>query len=197
MTFEELLAEVYTLTNRPDLEAETKAAIKAATLKAHQSDFYSKDISEALINLGNTDAYIWSFDVITHISNFRAIKYIRKYDSNTSEPGDFISIILPEQVLDSYKVTREDVAYVAGRNIEIRSSTAFSKMIFACYVNPIVTNSGYSSWVADLYPYVIVYEAARVVFKTIGYDEQSAQYEKLVGEQFMHLKLNAITDVGY
>ena len=197
MTFGELLAEVYTLTNRSDLVAETKVAVKSATLKAHQSDFYSKDLSEVYINLGTTDAYVWSFDVITHVSNFRAIKYIRKYDPDTSEPGDFISIILPEEVLDSYKVTRKDVAYVAGRNIEIKSSTEFSKMIFASYVNPIITESGYSSWVADLYPYAIVYEATRIVFKTIGFDEQAAQYEKLANDQLQILKTNAISDVGY
>ena len=46
MTFDELVAEVYLLTARGDLTAETQSAVKAATLKAHKSDFFSKDIFE-------------------------------------------------------------------------------------------------------------------------------------------------------
>ena len=45
MTFAEILEEVYLITNRRDLEAQTKSAIKKATLKAHQSDFYYRDLS--------------------------------------------------------------------------------------------------------------------------------------------------------
>jgi hypothetical protein len=45
-TFSELCSEVHTLTNRPDLVNETKLAVKAATLKLHQKDFFYKDISE-------------------------------------------------------------------------------------------------------------------------------------------------------
>lgn len=196
MTFDELLTEVYLLTNRSDLEVQTKAAIKAATLKAHMSDFYSKDIYESYIDLGATDNYVHSFDYISSISNFRAIKYIRKIDSD-GEAGDFIEVIEPEEVLDSYGVGRTDIAYVAGRVIEIKSSTEFSKLILGCYVLPIIVEATYSSWVAELYPYAIVFEAARVVFKTIGFDEESAAYERLVAEQFILLKASALSDVGY
>ena len=196
MTFTELLTEVYLLTNRDDLVAQTKAAVKTATLKAHMSDFYSKDIYEKYIDLGTTDSYVHSFDYISSISNFRSIKYMRKLDSN-NEAGDFIEVIEPEEVLDSYGVARTNIAYVAGRVIEIKSSTEFSKMILGCYVLPITTESNFSSWVAELYPYVIIYEAARVLFKTIGFDEESAAYERLVAEQFILFKASALSDVGY
>ena len=43
-TFAELVADVKILTNRPDLDAEIKLAVKAATLKAHHTDFYPKDL---------------------------------------------------------------------------------------------------------------------------------------------------------
>lgn len=197
MTFAELLEEVYTLTNRPDLVNETKSAVKAATLKLHQTDFYSKDIAELRIVLGvSTTTYIYSFDYISAISNFRAIKYIRKLDS-TETPTEFFDIITPEEVLDSYNIVRTDVCYVAGRVLELRSSTAFNKMILGAYVFPIVTENGYSSWIAELYPYAIVYEAARIIFKTIGFDEQSAAFAGLVTEQVALLKLSALPDYAY
>ena len=84
MTFDELLTEVYLLTSRSDLIDQTKAAIKAATLKAHQSDFYSKDIYERHVELSGDAAYVHSLDYISLISNFRAIKYLRKFDSSDS-----------------------------------------------------------------------------------------------------------------
>lgn len=194
----DLATLVYELTKRPDLVDETKSAIKAATLKAHMSDYYSKDIYEMYVNLSDTTSkYIWSLDYITLMSNFRSLKYIRKYDSDAGEPSDFIEVITPNEVLDSYKVTKTDVCYVAGRVIEIRSSTAISKLILAAYVNPIITDADYSSWVAELYPYAIVYEAARIIFKTIGYDEQFAAYKELVADQYILLQRTALTDVGY
>lgn len=195
MTFDELLAEVYVLTNRPDLIAETKSAVKAATLKAHQSDFYSKDIYETVIT-APTAAYVHSIDYPAIITNFRALKYIRKLDA-TGNPTDFITVITPEEVLDSYGTAKSDIAYIAGRVIELRSSTEVQKLLLGCYVFPIIAETSYGSWVAELFPYAIVYEAARVVFKTIGYDEQTAQYEKLVAEQFTLLRQSALSDVGY
>ena len=45
-TYQELYDDVVTITKRPDLAAETALAIRAATLKLHQSDFYFKDLFE-------------------------------------------------------------------------------------------------------------------------------------------------------
>lgn len=190
MTFDELKQEIFNLTNRPDLESETESAIKAATLKAHQSDYYSKDIYETVLTTEDT-GYIHSIDYPSAIPNFRSLKYIRKPDEG------YISIISPEEIFDVYGEQKADIAYIAGRAIELRSSTQINTLIIAAYVNPIVAKLYYSSWVAENYPYAIIFEAARVLFKTIGYDEQSRAYEALVFEQYAALRREALTDVGY
>ena len=41
-----LMTDVMTITNRADLIAETKLAVKQATLKMHQVDYFPKDIFE-------------------------------------------------------------------------------------------------------------------------------------------------------
>jgi hypothetical protein len=46
-TLAELQADVITITNRPDLVAETLLAVKKATLKMHQLDFFYKDLVES------------------------------------------------------------------------------------------------------------------------------------------------------
>jgi len=196
MTFDELVAEVYTLTNRPDLVAETKSAVKVATLKAHQSDFFSKDIYETGVEFDTSD-FLHSLDYISLISNFRAFKYFRRVESANDTYGYDLTVLTPDELLDSYGVHKTDVAYVAGRVLEIRSAVDFQYGLMGCYVNPIVREGAYTSWIAEQIPYAIIFEAARVVFKAIGYDEQSTSFERLTAEQYALLRTSALSDVGY
>jgi len=64
-TFAELVADVYIATNRPDLVTQTALAVKVATLKAHQTDFYPKDIFETGIQW-NPVAYVQSLSYRTY-----------------------------------------------------------------------------------------------------------------------------------
>ena len=163
MTFDELVAEVYLITNRPDLVNETNSAVKAATLKAHKSDFYSKDIFETGVEFDTTD-FRQSLDYITLVSNFRSLSYFRRVEDELDDKGQFFDIITPLEILDSYGLGRTDIAYVAGRVLEIRSSVSFKFALLGAYVSPVVREGAYLSWVAEQFPYAIVYEAARVVF---------------------------------
>lgn len=193
-TFTELLADVYTLTNRPDLVAETTLAVKAATLKMHQRDFFPKDLFETGISF-STSEYQQQLDYRSILPRYRALKYIRKTDV-TAVPGDFLSVILPEQTLDSYKVTKDNVVYLAGAVLQIRSSTLLQYIILGCYNNPSVDPTAYSSWIALDHPYAIVFEAARVVFKSIGFMEESSQMDRLVQEQVQELD-QEISTLGF
>ena len=46
MTLEELQNEVILLTSRPDLVDRTLQAVKSATLKMHQREFWRRDLRE-------------------------------------------------------------------------------------------------------------------------------------------------------
>lgn len=196
MTFDELVDDVITLTNRPDLVARTDSAVRAATLKAHHLDFFSKDLFETGVNFEELN-FKHSFDYTGLVSNFRAFKYLRKASDACDDTGIFFDIITPDELLDSYGSNRTDIAYVAGRALEIRSSNEFQFALLSCYVHPVITKSGYCSWIALQYPYAIIYEAVRTLFKGIGYDEQAVEYSRLTGEEFELLKLSNIQDVGY
>ena len=193
-TFTELCSDVYTLTARPDLVNETKLAVKAATLKAHQSDFYYKDLYETGVSFSAED-YTQVLEFRSLLPRFRATKYIRKTDS-TGTPGDFLNLITPALSLDRYGSQREDVFYAAGEVIQIKSSTLLQYILFGCYLNPDVAEATYSSWVALDHPYYIVYEAATTLFKTIGQDEAASVYTKLATEQLMMLKSSNIEVEG-
>lgn len=193
-TFAELLADVYTLTNRPDLVDETKLAVKQATLKAHHTDFYPKDLYEVGVSFASA-AYLQSLEYRTLIPRYRALKFLRKSDV-TGTPGTILTVLTPEQILDSYSQQKVDICYLAGTQIEIKSSTELQYMLLGCYMHPDITELGFSSWIALDHPYAIVYEAASTLFKMIGYDEQAAMMKQNVLEQFTVLRME-LSAVGY
>lgn len=196
-TFAELLDEVYTVTKRPDLIAETKLAVKAATLKLHQSDFYFKDLFETGISFSDS-AYIQQLDIKVIIPRFRALKYLRRYDnSGSGAAAEFFTILSPTQTLDEYGLEQSGIAYMAGSSLNIKSATAFQYALLGVYLNPSIVESNFVSWIADDHPYAIVFEALRVLFKQIGYDEQAAAYERLAGEQLAEVKMAGIQAEGY
>ena len=197
-SFTDLVTDVYSLTNRPDLVNETALAIRAATLKAHHSDFYPKDLFETGIQFGISD-YQQSLDYVSLIPLWRSIKYIRKVDITTSPytPGKFLDLISPEQSLDSYAQNKEDVYYLAGREIKIRSIDQQANYVVGCYVHPDVTVTGYNSWVANEHEFAIVYEATAIIFKTIGYDEQVSTYRQMVTEEYNMLRSSNLLAVGF
>jgi hypothetical protein len=196
MTLADLINEVYTITGRSERIAETASAVKSATLKAHQSDYYYKDIFETGVAF-DAAAFIQQIDYRTLIPNWRATKYLRKYNNTAGTPGKFIELVPPEMVLDGYNVEREDIYYVAGSHINIKSSTSEQYYLMGCYVNPDITTLGFNSWIAYDHPYSIVYDAAATVFKAIGKDEEASLYRNLVAEQIAMVRTSNITPAGY
>ena len=194
-SFSSLVADVMSLTNRPDLVNETNLAVKAATLKAHHSDDYIRDFSEYSITFSGAD-YYQSLDFKNVVPLWRKPRYIRKFNLDTSLPGDFLKYIEPEKVVDEFGASRQDIYYVAGSNIQIRSSNLLQYILVGAYCNPVVVPANFNSWIADDYPFAIIYEAAAIIFKTVGYDEQVPVYRQMVAEQLQLLKQHAVTGLG-
>lgn len=195
MTLTELQEEVYTITKRPDLVAETLLAVRQSTLALHQSDYFWKDVGETGLSFP-TAAYLQEIEYRSIIPQFRSIKYLRKSDS-TGAVGAFFTVITPEAVLDLYGTDRTDVCYAAGASIEIKSSTQIQYAILGYYKNPVVTVSGYNSWIALDHPYAIILEAAEKVFKMIGKTEEFAAFKFLRDEERSRLGLSNIQAMGY
>lgn len=195
MTLTELQQEVYTLTNRPDLVAETLLAVRQSTLALHQSDFFFRDIEETGISF-TSSAYTQELEYRPIIPLFRSLKYLRKANADGTV-GAFFTVVQPESILDSYGVDRTDVCYAAGASIEIKSSTQFQYAVLGYYANPNITVSGYNSWIALDHPYAIVFEAAEKVFKMIGKTEEFAAYKLLRDEEKQRLMMTNIQVSGY
>jgi hypothetical protein len=196
MNLTELRAEVYTLTNRPDLVDQTLTAIRSATLKLHQQDFYPKDLYETGISF--TDAlFLQQLEYRTIIPRWRAFKYLRRTDITGTSTLNFYELIPPEASLDDYLTNRENVCYLAGSVLQIRSATQLQYALLGCYLNPNITVSGYTSWIANDHPYAIIFAAAATVFKMIGKTEEFAAYTGLANDEANHIGLSNIVATGY
>lgn len=197
MTLTELITEVYGITIRPDKDTLTKSMVKAAVLKLHQCDFFSKDLLETLIDFG-VPGFFNTFQTANVSVLWRALKYLRRVDVTSGLPvGPPLFIMsAPDVFMDEYQAEKLNVAYEAGLAINIRTKALTQKFALGCYLNPNVTDAGFSSWIAVSHPYAIVFEAAAWVFKSIGKLEEEASMRILAGEQMALLKLSNLQTVG-
>lgn len=195
MNFAELVSNVYTITGRPDRVAETSAAVQAATLRGHQSDYYYKDIFEAGVAFSSSD-YIQNLDYRALLPRWRALKYLRKYDYANSAPSTFLTVIPPELVLDRYKVQKQDVCYVAGDYVQINSATQEQYYLLGCYINPDVTSTGFDSWIALDHPWFIIYDAAAKVEVALGKLEEAKLHAGMAEDELQKIRISNITPVG-
>lgn len=199
MNLTELQSEVILLTKRPDLAALTLSAIKASTLKMHQADYYPKDLFETGVAFDEA-LTLQSLQYKQVFPRWRALKYLRKVDATANPPAAFgpsLEVITPEQILDGYGYQRNEVCYEAGQILQIRLAHPHQYFSVGCYLHPDITDGNYSSWIADDFPYSIVYDAAASVFKTIGFSEQEASMRTMVNEQIALIKISNIQAVGY
>lgn len=198
MTFQEIVTEVKLLTRRPDLDDRTESAVRAATLKAHHTDFYYKDLYEQSIQFV-TPAYVQNFLPTDIFPQFRKAKYLRIWNGGdtfeTGTPGEFLKFIQIENSLDGYNFIKTNVFYQAGQLLQCRGTCMLDKLLFGAYLHPVITpENAYCSWIAKEMPWAIIYEAARVIFKSIGRDQESAEMDRLTAEQYTLLRMSYVDD---
>ena len=192
--FTALLNDLYTITKRDDLVAETTVAVRAATVKLHQSDFYPRDLVETKVQFSTAD-YFQTLAYRSLFPNLRALHYVRKYESGA--PTEFLDIVSPTNVMDEYNVSKENICYMAGDVIQVRSNTQITDLLIGFYSNPVTLVDSYSSWIADMHNFAIVFEAAATVFKMVGQDQEASAYKILAGEQMQIVKNSNILAEGF
>lgn len=174
MTLDELRQAVYDITSRPDLANITLTGIQAATLAAHKSEDYPKDIIEKVVAFPATD-YTQVLEYRTLFPRFRRFAYMRNFAGGI--PGDPLKSISPFRTQDEYGLEIPNVYYLAGDNIQLRFAVATDRILAGAYQNPEVSVQGYDSWIAREEPFAIIHEAASFVLRKIGFAED-AQYEQ-------------------
>lgn len=177
--------------------AQIESAVRAATLKAHNKDFYYRDIVETAIEFSFPKNTI-DFEPKLNYPRFRKPAYVRLWNYDATDaihfgrPGIKLDVVELGNTLDYFGFDKTNVYYMAGNILQLRACVDISHILFGFYAYPTITADGFQSWIADEFPEAIYREAARSVFKTIGFDEQSTEQGNMVKEIYQELTINNI-----
>lgn len=215
-TLTSLAADVYTLTNRPDLVSETLISLRKAIRKFHGADTFKRDI--AIVQLDMTaqtpldpNQYRWSLDLALFPS-FRRFKGVN-YPPDKTMPINQIPAplvdwtvgfgndklfheIAPDNLFDRYGYERTNYFYVVGNTVTVRSGWYIDWLNFTYYKWPVIPSDPsqlLTSWIVNEYPDCIIEEASGAVFKMIGKDDESNRYQQLFNDNLAIIKA---TDIG-
>lgn len=193
-TIASLTADIITVTKRPDLVADIALHLKNALLKAHSADFWLRDLYEDNFNF-SSPSVTYQLDYKALVPRWRTLKYLNAVDPTTRDIVAKFKGISIEKAIDGYGYKRDYSYYLAGAYLQIRTSGQETNFGFGCYLYPDTTLAK-PSWIADEFPFAIVYEAARTLYKTIGKDQESASMEKMVAEAMAEVRMVGLTTVG-
>jgi len=177
--YDGMLEDIYTLTARRDLDAETELALRTATVNAHLCDAFPRDLFVSQVQLPNA-AYMASLNIPTLFPGLRALSQIRPLDSNLQpavlSPENQIAIIELGDIYDDYGQLKNQVAYLAGDSVNVRSWFNSYGYLVSWFKAPMLRRADYNSWIAQLYPTVIIYWAASIVLDTNGNEAKAKKY---------------------
>lgn len=191
----DLVAEVLTLAGRPDLSVEATLEVRNATLRAHRSDEFHRDLVESAVAFAGAN-YVQSFEYKLAFPRWRRLRYMRFYDQVAQSAGKNFQIIDPAEALNQYGNTRVDVAYPAGSVYNLRGNLPFDAILVGFFQDPDVTVTGYSSWIASEHPFLITYMAAASLLKLVGRAEDAQNMERHSLSLLHDLKADNILPLG-
>lgn len=178
--YDAMLADIYALTNRPDLEAETAIALRSATTNAHLTDVYPRDIVTQQVQLPNS-ANVVALNISTLFPMLRGVSTVRPLDINMNllAPNEHnqIDVVEMGDIYDpEYGNIRQRIAYVSGDSLVIRYPISITGYVVEYLRAPQTKRALYDSWIAQMSPAIIQFWAAAIVMNTNGNEEKARSY---------------------
>ena len=178
-TFAELQALVEEQTRRPEIPAVTKAAIRTATLRAHHTDFFPKDVAVGTLSYTPDIATFRDFaNISSSFSRLRTLKTVEGLDSVTMAPAEAFEYRELDDVYDSDGVRRPSIYNVIGDTLRVYPQMQTGLLQIFYYQNPNTVEVNYSSWIANTYPDELAAWAAAIVFARTGFAEMANEFQK-------------------
>jgi hypothetical protein len=177
-TFAEMETLVTAQTRRPDVSEITKAAIKSATLRAHHTDFFPRDLqTAALTYTPSSTAVLYDFPNINNtLTRLRSLKFLQSNEV-TGTPTEQLEYRVADDIYDSDGNRRLSIYTLIGATLRVYPQSATGYMTAYFYENPNITELNYTSWIADTYAEELAMWAAGIVFARTGFLELAKQYQ--------------------
>lgn len=192
--FDDMVANVYVLTNRPDLVAETKSQIKKAAIKLHGKDFFNPDLKEVILTLTPNSNMRYTIDLTdsVNIPRFRKGHYLREYVNPPTGQEVQYKKYDAADIMDDYNVERTNYFYQAGIVLQLYATKVLTQVKFGYYQFPDTSETTFSSWIANLSTAYIEEEAAMNLFKIIGKDEEYQKFQALTADNLQAIIMAGI-----
>lgn len=190
-TFADMQTQVIANTKRPELVTLTDSAIRMATLRAHQVDFFSRDQGNSQLTYtvpSSGQPYVDIPNIYTTVPQLRTPDFLQSLDTTTLYPSENLEYVVDfKNFWDEYNVLRQSVFTLLGSTLRVNSAANTGKFQFYFYNNPVVTDAGYSSWIADLYKEELAMWAAAIIWMRSGFQEIAASTQRDVILPFKEL----------
>lgn len=214
-TLNSLAADVYTLTNRPDLTAETLISLRKAIRKFHAADTFKRDLGTVRLDITAMtpiapNQYRWNIplDTFPSFRRFKIVQYpldlvlpanqtiapLIDWPVGFQPTREYIEVAA-DNIFDSYGYEKPAYYFVTGDTVNLKSAWYIDRLDFTYYKWPVIPAADVTlnSWIVNTYPDAVVEEAAGAVFKMIGKDEEFARFQTLFAE---NLALIKASDIG-
>ncbi len=190
-TWAELITEIYSLTNRPDLVAETNLALRQAVRIGHKSAKFWRDLQE--VTVPALVAQVQEIDIPSYMPQFRAIALLR---SEANDQIEFKDVTIGD-LLDNDGVSRTDVYWGVGTKLKLRAAAPEANYRVMYYKYPIVfPTASFNSWLAEEHSDFLILWSAINVLSAVGEQEIKSRLEPLAAVELSALQKSNIEIVG-
>lgn len=181
-TFADMQAAVIANTKRPELVVLTDNAIRMATLRAHQVDFFPRDQSNVSLNytpIVSGQIYVDYTTLYSIAPLIRTPDFMQSIDLVTGLPTENLEHVVDfKNFWNEYNELRSSCFTLLGANLRARSLSNTGKFQLYYYSNPAVDTIGYNSWIADMYKEELAMWAAAIVWMRSGFQEIAASAQR-------------------
>ena len=178
-TFAELESLVVEQTRRPEIPAVTKAAIRTATMRAHHTDFFSRDVAIGSLTYVPDSATFRDFPNLSSLlTRLRSIKTLQGLESASMAPVEAFEFREVDDVYDADGNRRPSIYNMIGDTLRIYPQTQTGLLQVFYYQSPNTVDATYSSWIADTYPDELAAWASAIVFARTGFAEMAQEFQK-------------------
>lgn len=175
--FEALVQEIFQLSNRPDLRAETESAIRQAVLGYHHLDFFWRDKTVGVINV-TSGARVRHEIPLSTFGNLRGIAAISPYDG----AHDSVGKPLAKQV--TLGQHRCEYWQLMGDKLVIVTNQRTHQFAVDHWVNPVLAPADkFHSWVVDLYREAVIDATLAKIFTITGHVQLADRHAARVGNK--------------
>lgn len=214
MNYPDLLKLVLSMTSRPDLVSENRTAISGAIRKFHLAELFQRDLRVTRINLATipTSNFTWQIGTKSSLfERFRKLYYVKpvKQDYLVSlnnlpsirdqvwETVDTVPIKDPADLFDEVGMALSTYIFLAGDSLTLRLPNTNTTIDIFYHQNPKIElqpggGLDFTSWVVDEMPEAVATEAAAMIFKIIGKDEEFTRHRAMFDENLALLKMTNI-----